>query len=522
MRTWCFPCLLAFGLLVPRPCLAQAAADDPRADQEMQEDVEVLRRIVTESVQQVYQQADERVTRSCAACHTVASAVDFTGERNFESRSHGGSHIFWELPYVEAAHAHGWARPQDKKPSDHARVSGLANYVPGHGIVVQMEAPAPVVDRDVKRFVEADEAAPKRWDVLLGEMRGDAEKNPPLRPLVLPPQHRRVHRLILTEKVVELLAENGRNLRRLTPDEHVTIAFTFRTPSKEQRDAERATLLRHYFPNEGPPAMGTGMGPSGFGAGAGGGGFGAGAGGAGGGAGAGGFGPGGAGPGGMGPGGAGAPGPKSASGGSSRGGAGSGGAASAPPGGSSSAQTSAMAGDLLLRQERYAEAIAAYEKALKDMGVKLREPKASLSAYEAEMVRKLIQAYVGGENSWHAYGLLQWLDSVQAPKGDAAEALRRIYLDLTGLPPTPEEVKAYTMDTRHNRRELLVDRLLGETQDDGPFRVPARMTISCTRKQLDEVAGGKLTKLDFASKVSLKHYKASAPAAGKKDGPVKR
>src|SRR5256885_6675455 len=71
MRTWYFPCLLALSLLQPRWCLAQAVADEARIDGEMQEDVEVLRRIVTETVQGLYRKADQRALRNCTACHVV-------------------------------------------------------------------------------------------------------------------------------------------------------------------------------------------------------------------------------------------------------------------------------------------------------------------------------------------------------------------------------------------------------------------------------------------------------------------
>ena len=42
------------------------------------------------------------------------------------------------------------------------------------------------------------------------------------------------------------------------------------------------------------------------------------------------------------------------------------------------------------------------------------------------------------------------------------EFVRRIYLDLTGLPPTPEQVQAFTADTRDSRwrREQLIDQLI--------------------------------------------------------------
>ncbi len=104
MRTCCF-CLLTFGLLVPRLCLAQAPADEARREQEMQEDVEVLRRIVTESVQKVYQEADERVTRSCTVCHDVGSAIDFFGIKDFDGRIRLGEH-WWHADNLDAIHAH--------------------------------------------------------------------------------------------------------------------------------------------------------------------------------------------------------------------------------------------------------------------------------------------------------------------------------------------------------------------------------------------------------------------------------
>src|SRR5262249_19831698 len=44
-----------------------------------------------------------------------------------------------------------------------------------------------------------------------------------------------------------------------------------------------------------------------------------------------------------------------------------------------------------------------------------------------------------------------------------AEFIRRVYLDLTGLPPLPEQVVAFIKDTRDSKvkREELIDRLVG-------------------------------------------------------------
>src|SRR5262249_7089179 len=47
-----------------------------------------------------------------------------------------------------------------------------------------------------------------------------------------------------------------------------------------------------------------------------------------------------------------------------------------------------------------------------------------------------------------------------------AEFIRRVYLDLTGLPPAPGEVKAFLADSRPTRvkREEMIDRLIGSPE----------------------------------------------------------
>ncbi len=47
-----------------------------------------------------------------------------------------------------------------------------------------------------------------------------------------------------------------------------------------------------------------------------------------------------------------------------------------------------------------------------------------------------------------------------SPEADRHTLIRRVTLDLTGLPPTPEEVEAYIKDTAPNAYERVVDRLL--------------------------------------------------------------
>jgi Protein of unknown function (DUF1553)/Protein of unknown function (DUF1549) len=50
-----------------------------------------------------------------------------------------------------------------------------------------------------------------------------------------------------------------------------------------------------------------------------------------------------------------------------------------------------------------------------------------------------------------------------APEADRISLIRRLTFDLTGLPPTPEEVDAFTRDSRPDAYERLVDRLLGSS-----------------------------------------------------------
>ena len=50
-----------------------------------------------------------------------------------------------------------------------------------------------------------------------------------------------------------------------------------------------------------------------------------------------------------------------------------------------------------------------------------------------------------------------------APEADLATLARRVAFDLTGLPPTPEDVDALLADTRSDAYERYVDALLATT-----------------------------------------------------------
>ncbi|MFM8272425.1 MAG: DUF1549 domain-containing protein, partial [Gemmata sp.] len=47
-----------------------------------------------------------------------------------------------------------------------------------------------------------------------------------------------------------------------------------------------------------------------------------------------------------------------------------------------------------------------------------------------------------------------------APEADRVTLVRRLHLDLTGLPPAPDEVDAFVADQRPGAYELLVEKLL--------------------------------------------------------------
>lgn len=75
-----------------------------------------------------------------------------------------------------------------------------------------------------------------------------------------------------------------------------------------------------------------------------------------------------------------------------------------------------------------------------------------------EWVRNEIDAYVMAS--------LEGAGLTPSEPADSATLVRRLYLDLTGLPPTPEEVKAFVSDQSPDAYETLVNRLF----TDEPYR----------------------------------------------------
>ena len=75
------------------------------------------------------------------------------------------------------------------------------------------------------------------------------------------------------------------------------------------------------------------------------------------------------------------------------------------------------------------------------------------------------------DGRWPAGGIDRFILSALEAKGlapvadaDQSTLIRRIYYDLIGLPPTPEDIDAFVDDSRPEAYELLVDRLLGSPQ----------------------------------------------------------
>lgn len=60
----------------------------------------------------------------------------------------------------------------------------------------------------------------------------------------------------------------------------------------------------------------------------------------------------------------------------------------------------------------------------------------------------------------HVFDKLAALKIEPSSLCDEATFLRRVYLDLIGLPPTPEEVRAFLADTRSDKRAAVIDQLL--------------------------------------------------------------
>jgi hypothetical protein len=122
-------------------------------------------------------------------------------------------------------------------------------------------------------------------------------------------------------------------------------------------------------------------------------------------------------------------------------------------------QSGAAAGEPLTERQialltKWIEQGATWQKHWSFIPPKRPEPPKDLR--DARWVRNPIDAFV-----------LQRLEREAlrpSPEADKATLLRRVSLDLTGLPPTPAELDAFLKDTSSNSYEKVVDRLLRSAQ----------------------------------------------------------
>jgi hypothetical protein len=95
-----------------------------------------------------------------------------------------------------------------------------------------------------------------------------------------------------------------------------------------------------------------------------------------------------------------------------------------------------------------------------------RELLEKLKAYEKEMLNTTLEDRIKAYE--RAY---QWQTAIasgakDAAKVDRATLIRRLYLDIMGVPPTPADVKAFVEDENESAPERLVGRLLKERPAD--------------------------------------------------------
>jgi hypothetical protein len=83
---------------------------------------------------------------------------------------------------------------------------------------------------------------------------------------------------------------------------------------------------------------------------------------------------------------------------------------------------------------------------------------------------------------------LQRIKAVPAPLASDADFVRRVYLDLTGLPPTVEQARAFLQDARTTKvkREELIDRLLASPEFDDHWTYKWADLLQVNRKYLGD------------------------------------
>lgn len=78
----------------------------------------------------------------------------------------------------------------------------------------------------------------------------------------------------------------------------------------------------------------------------------------------------------------------------------------------------------------------------------------------------VVEKWIGSGAQWPSEPLTAG-QIAPAPLTSDSTFLRRVFLDVVGLPPSPEEIRAFLNDTRAEKRNLVIDRLLADQRFAG-------------------------------------------------------
>lgn len=225
----------AAGLLLPAPAAGQTAVIQAQVEQklaevrgdrarreEMYEDIEAMRRLLLREV--MARQTD------CRSCHASTARSDrpfphqylaFTPDGKLLASTEGPHVRVWDVATGRAVGTH------PDSPHFHAGAEGI--YLGGQGVVytLTLSTAPPRADGAPAK------PGPKPvsdWERALREVRGEKPET-----IKVPPPREPT----LTEILLSVLAENGRNFRHLAPDEQVTLVVTFRETEPAARKASR-------------------------------------------------------------------------------------------------------------------------------------------------------------------------------------------------------------------------------------------------------------------------------------------
>ena len=115
-----------------------------------------------------------------------------------------------------------------------------------------------------------------------------------------------------------------------------------------------------------------------------------------------------------------------------------------------------LAGDPPVAKSRPRPSRITSARAARPLGLSARETGRAPGVKESGWVTNPIDRFILAE--------LEELGLGHAPEADRVALIRRVTFDLTGLPPSPDEVAAFVGDDRPDAYERLVDRLLASPQ----------------------------------------------------------